>query len=297
MRLTKEELQYLTINSFRFIDKKKINRSNAGRYVYAAEHDPSYLINVAYDYYNGDVPHFDSKPDPKDYGLSSDILKLEDETVKSEEKKRDQVRNISRIIIMLIFGIIIFCYGMRCGFEYKRAGSSMNIWWLLVPSYFISEFFSYLISKTVKTPIKHSNDQYIADMLAFNYWQQLQDKTYWESLDGHQFEDAVASLYRKQGYHAVVSKAGGDGGIDIVLTKDNRRIAVQCKAHNKPVGPAVARDLYGTMTGQGYKEGILVSTHGFTKGVYDFVQDKPISLVTLYDILRMPQDIPTQKSS
>jgi restriction system protein len=131
--------------------------------------------------------------------------------------------------------------------------------------------------------------EYKKQLDLYNFWNQMKRIDYWMNLDGHEFEEAVASVYRNLGYKAEVSKQGGDGGIDIILTKENKRIAVQCKAHKKPVGPAVARDLFGTMNHYGYEEGILVSRNGFTVGVYEFVKDKPIKLVNLNDILDMTQ--------
>ncbi|MBQ9852775.1 MAG: restriction endonuclease [Ruminiclostridium sp.] len=126
---------------------------------------------------------------------------------------------------------------------------------------------------------------YSQHVKAYEYWKKMNSLTYWDSMDGHQFEKAIASLYQKQGYSTIVSKAGGDGGIDIILTHGTERIAVQCKAHSKPVGPAVARDLYGTMISGNFSKAILISKNGFTKGVYDFTLGKPIQLLTLSDVL------------
>lgn len=55
-------------------------------------------------------------------------------------------------------------------------------------------------------------------------------------MGGHQFENAVANLFRNIGFTATVSKSGGDGGVDIVLEKGARRIAVQCKRYKNSVG-------------------------------------------------------------
>ena len=83
---------------------------------------------------------------------------------------------------------------------------------------------------------------------------------------------------------------GGDGGIDIILTKPNRKIAVRRKRYKQPVGPHVVRDLWGTMNVNDYKEGCIVTTTGFTKGVKDFVEGKNIRLIDLNDILRTVKD-------
>jgi restriction system protein len=120
----------------------------------------------------------------------------------------------------------------------------------------------------------------------YEYWQRKRNKAHWNKMSGHDFELAVANLFRQIGFSAEVSNRGGDGGIDIILEKDGRRIAVQCKRYRSAVGPHVVRDLWGTMHYLGYEEGRIVTTTGFTKGVKDFAQDRYINLIDLNDILR-----------
>ena len=59
------------------------------------------------------------------------------------------------------------------------------------------------------------------------------------------------------------------------------RIIVQCKAHKKPVGPHVARDLYGTLISSHARRAVLASTSGFTPGVIEFIRGKPIELLSV----------------
>lgn len=114
-------------------------------------------------------------------------------------------------------------------------------------------------------------------------------ESFWINQSGHEFEQEVAKVYRTQGYKAEVSRASGDGGIDIVLTKGTEKITVQCKHHKKAVSPAVIRDLYGTTLAQKFSKGILVSLYGFTKGTVDFARGKPIQLVDMYGLIRMAE--------
>lgn len=143
----------------------------------------------------------------------------------------------------------------------------------------------------ITTQYDEKYKKYKDALLAYNYWLNIKSAAFWDGLDGHAFERKVADLYIKYGYDAIVSKEGGDGGIDIVLSKGGEKIAVQCKAHNKAVAPAVARDLFGTMTSGGYKKGMIVSKNGFTKGVYEFVKDKNIELVDLDVLIQMVNDL------
>jgi predicted Mrr-cat superfamily restriction endonuclease len=140
--------------------------------------------------------------------------------------------------------------------------------------------------KPKKTYERTQYEEYETQLGYYQYWQRRKQKNYWNGMDGHQFVNAVANLFRNIGFTANVSKVGGDGGVDIVLQKEDRRIAVQCKRYKNPVGPHVIRDLWGTMNHIGFDEGCIVTTTGFTKGVTDFAQDKGIFLVDLNDILK-----------
>ncbi len=59
--------------------------------------------------------------------------------------------------------------------------------------------------------------------------------------------------------------------------------------HFGPVGPAVARELYGTLKHFRAPAAILASTSGFTKGVVAFARNKPIRLMGLTEIIALQE--------
>lgn len=111
--------------------------------------------------------------------------------------------------------------------------------------------------------------------------------TYWKSLKGTKLEKAMAELYKKMGYSVKMTKASGDGGIDLILSKKDETIVVQCKGHEKPIGVGIARDIYGSMMHFGANKAILVCPSGFTKGVVQFTTNKPIQLISADDLVMM----------
>ena len=119
--------------------------------------------------------------------------------------------------------------------------------------------------------------------------QQRTQATFWQCLDGPTFEREVAKLFEQAGYRAELTPVSGDEGIDILLYKDGRKLVVQCKAQQKPVGPSIVRDLYGTMHHAKAQAAILVSLGGFTVGVHNFACGKPIELMDLDAVLRLQQ--------
>jgi len=121
----------------------------------------------------------------------------------------------------------------------------------------------------------------------FRAWWLRTQKEFWLSLSGLSFEHELAAVFRRAGYKAEVTKASDDKGVDIWL--DGGREIVQCKAHGKPVGPGVARELYGTLLHFRAARATLASVSGFTKGVYDYVRDKPINLMGLEEIIALQE--------
>ncbi|MFQ5862788.1 MAG: restriction endonuclease [Candidatus Brocadiales bacterium] len=69
--------------------------------------------------------------------------------------------------------------------------------------------------------------------------------------------------------------------------KDGQKIVIQCKAHKAPVGPGVVRDLYGTLINEKADKALLASVSGFTKGVFEFIEGKPIELIGLNQIIQL----------
>lgn len=137
--------------------------------------------------------------------------------------------------------------------------------------------------------MKQEINNYNKKMYEYREYCKRIDEAFWYSLDGHTFEQEIAKLFKKDGYHASVSKVGADGGVDIVLTKNGKKYAVQCKAHSKKISEGVARDLYGVLHAKNYDGGYLVTLNGVSSKTYQFCKtrkDKPIIIWTIKTILK-----------
>jgi restriction system protein len=118
---------------------------------------------------------------------------------------------------------------------------------------------------------------------------ELRCEQYWKSLKGVKFEKALARLYTDMGYSVHQTKGSGDEGIDLVLYKDSKKIIVQCKGHEKPIGVGVIRDLYGTMMHSGAESSVLACPIGFTEGVRKFAKGKPMELLAAKELVEMAE--------
>jgi restriction endonuclease len=114
-------------------------------------------------------------------------------------------------------------------------------------------------------------------------------RSYWERLNGYQFEIATAEVLQRHQFNPSVTPGSADGGVDIEVTRNGLKGVVQCKAHVACVGPHVVRDLYGVIHHSGANFGIIVSRGGFSRGAIDFARDKPILFLDISDLIAMQE--------
>jgi len=90
-----------------------------------------------------------------------------------------------------------------------------------------------------------------------------------------EFENATAEIFRRTGFRSDVTSYSGDQGIDIVLSKNDTTIGVQCKRYrpDKKIGPAFIREFAGSLDGSNLQEGIFVTTSNFTPAARQAAKD------------------------
>lgn len=105
-------------------------------------------------------------------------------------------------------------------------------------------------------------------------------------LSGVDFERLVTSLLERMGFRPEMTKASGNGGIDIVAVLDRPiiggRYLVQCKrfAPDTVVGSATVREFYGALVAdRAATKGILITTSGFSNQARDFAAQLPLELI------------------
>ena len=107
-----------------------------------------------------------------------------------------------------------------------------------------------------------------------------------ENLSGIEFEEFITRLLKAMGFRTQVTKASGDGGIDIVAILDKPitggRYLFQCKrfAADSLVGAPIVREFYGAVSAdRKANKGILITTSGFTIQAKEFAAGVGIELI------------------
>jgi hypothetical protein len=122
----------------------------------------------------------------------------------------------------------------------------------------------------------------------YSEWFVRTQADFWLGLDGFSFENEVAHLFHRAGYSPSKQRATGDGGIDIVCGDGT---IVQCKAHKKPIPPAVLRELYGTQLHFKAPKAVLVSRSGVTSAAQSFARGKNIEIWDLGDLIALQKHL------
>jgi hypothetical protein len=232
-----------------------------------------------------------ARPTPADFGISdADISQ-----VKAQDAKADRLKGVLNFGGMLVAGSSFVWAGFVVSEYLEPSG------WLGVYSYFALVVATFLIAaaltKTIEQRLVHRHPKsdpvhrYQHAVAAFEDWWVRTKADHWQRLPGRRFELEHARLFNAMGWEAKPTRASGDGGIDIEAKIDGARVIVQCKAYSKPVSPAVARELYGTLLSSKAQSAMLASVSGFGRGVHEFIAGKPISLIDLPWILDKQQGL------
>jgi restriction system protein len=110
----------------------------------------------------------------------------------------------------------------------------------------------------------------------------LDDNILLDSLNGYQFEEVVADIFRKNGFrNVIVTPCSNDGGKDIVMEKKDPngeliKIVVECKHHQSKIGRPVVQKLHSavvTLNHVGKKQGYVVTSSSFSPNAVQYAQE------------------------
>ena len=108
-----------------------------------------------------------------------------------------------------------------------------------------------------------------------------------------EFEVLVSEAFRLQGYLVAETGGGGaDGGVDLILTRGNETIFVQCKQWKTyQVGVKVVRELFGVMAARKATAGIVVTSGRFTNEALEFAKGHRLKLMDGQELFGLIQRV------
>jgi len=125
----------------------------------------------------------------------------------------------------------------------------------------------------------------------------LDDSVNIAAMDWQDFEHLVREIFEKEfrdiGGEVKVTQSSRDKGVDAVIFDPRPikggKIILQAKRYTNTVNVESVRALYGVMQDEGAMKGILVTTSDFGAEAYNFVKDKPITLLNGNNLLALLQ--------
>ena len=99
-----------------------------------------------------------------------------------------------------------------------------------------------------------------------------------KKLSGTEFEHYLAKLFKSQDYLVEMTPLTGDYGADLILHKDQQRIAVQAKCYSGSVGVAAVQEALSGMAYYGCHSAWVVTTGNYTANAVELAKKSKVRL-------------------
>ncbi|MCZ0960661.1 restriction endonuclease [Paracoccus benzoatiresistens] len=105
--------------------------------------------------------------------------------------------------------------------------------------------------------------------------------------DGHAFEQWVAGRLELHGWRADVTAGSGDQGIDIIARRDGRKIGIQCKRYDGPVGNKAVQEAFSGRAYHRVDIAVVITTGHYTQSAKALSHRTGVHLLHVKDIPRL----------
>jgi hypothetical protein len=97
-------------------------------------------------------------------------------------------------------------------------------------------------------------------------------------MSGLDFEQFIAELFRKKGYRADVTKASGDQGIDVVVSKNGESIGIQAKCYTGSVGNSAIQEVVAGKIHYKLDKALVITNSNFTDSARQLAKSNAVIL-------------------
>ncbi len=97
-------------------------------------------------------------------------------------------------------------------------------------------------------------------------------------MDGYEFEKFVAELFSKMGFGSEITKASGDQGIDVIASKNGKKLGIQAKCYSSTVGNSAIQEAVAGKSHYRLDKVIVVTNNFFTNSAQQLAQSNSVIL-------------------
>ncbi|HEY0984472.1 restriction endonuclease [Schlesneria sp.] len=101
----------------------------------------------------------------------------------------------------------------------------------------------------------------------------------WRAMRSVQLEDFLARVFTELGYAVEPTKTTGDQGVDLVISRSGKRIAVQVKGYEGSVSNAAVQEAHAGMSHYQCHFSCAITNSTFTRGARDLARSVRCSLI------------------
>jgi restriction system protein len=112
-----------------------------------------------------------------------------------------------------------------------------------------------------------------------------------DAMSGTEFEDYVARIARSCGVPVIMTSLTGDFGVDLIVGRRPKRIAVQCKRLSRPVGAAAVQEVVAGAPMHDCTMTMVVTNNGFTPAARKLAERHDCALIGGDDLPRLRSTI------
>lgn len=105
------------------------------------------------------------------------------------------------------------------------------------------------------------------------------DINYIDSLSGIEFENILKLLFSQMGYSVKLTKASGDQGADLLLSKAGIEKIVQAKCYHDKVSNTAVQEAVAAKAYYKYPQATVVTNNYFTQGAKDLAKANNVELI------------------
>ena len=148
-----------------------------------------------------------------------------------------------------------------------------------LPNYSYSSF-------NIKRAVNYAINRYISNIGIVNHNEDI-DINKIDEMSGIEFEHFLKEFFERKGFKASITKGSGDQGVDLILTKDNRKIAVQAKRYKSKIGNSAIQEVAAGKLFYDCNEAYVITSSFFTKAAVSLAVKINVEILDRNDLIRL----------